>query len=68
MPMNLFNTWDIVVSITQQLKQLEVLNLSYNRLKYPTVTNELSNAFLKLKVLVLNHCNIQSMSEVQNFH
>ena len=61
---NLFTSWDTVISISSQLPFLEVLNLSFNRLSYPSESLDFAQSFLKLRILVLNYCNIKSLDEV----
>ncbi|XP_057361722.1 tubulin-specific chaperone E isoform X3 [Manis pentadactyla] len=55
---NLLSSWDEVIAIADQLKYLEVLNLSENLLKFPTGSSSLTRAFSTLKVLVLNRTGI----------
>jgi hypothetical protein len=56
---NLIGSWAAVISICKQLPQLQLLNLSLNRLQLPC---SLQHAGLQqlpgLKCLVLNQCNI----------
>jgi hypothetical protein len=61
---NLFTSWETVITMTVQLPYLEVLNLGNNRLAYPPESLDISQAFLKLRILVLNYCNIKSLDEV----
>ncbi|XP_013011782.1 tubulin-specific chaperone E isoform X3 [Cavia porcellus] len=55
---NLLSSWDEVICIAQQLKHLEVLDLSENKLKFPSASSSLPGAFSTLKVLVLNRTGI----------
>ncbi|XP_061038189.1 tubulin-specific chaperone E isoform X2 [Eubalaena glacialis] len=55
---NLLSSWDEVVDIADQLKHLEVLNLSENRLKFPSRSPSPTGTFAALKVLVLNRIGI----------
>ncbi|XP_022408853.1 tubulin-specific chaperone E isoform X1 [Delphinapterus leucas] len=55
---NLLSSWDEVVDIADQLKHLEVLNLSENKLKFPSGSPPPTGTFSALKVLVLNRIGI----------
>uniref|UniRef100_F6Z6T8 Tubulin-specific chaperone E n=1 Tax=Ornithorhynchus anatinus TaxID=9258 RepID=F6Z6T8_ORNAN len=56
---NLLSSWDEVTRIADQLTDLEVLNLSENKLKFPPVDAPPSpGTFSALKVLVLNRTGI----------
>ncbi|KAM9006771.1 tubulin-specific chaperone E isoform X2 [Sarcophilus harrisii] len=55
---NLLSSWNEVISIAAQLKYLEVLNLSENKLKFPYDSPSPSFTFSALKVLVLNRTGI----------
>ncbi|XP_042765332.1 tubulin-specific chaperone E isoform X1 [Panthera leo] len=55
---NLLSSWDEVLSIADQLKHLEVLNLSENKLRFPSGSPSLAGTFPALKVLVLNRTGI----------
>ncbi|XP_014936199.1 tubulin-specific chaperone E isoform X2 [Acinonyx jubatus] len=55
---NLLSSWDEVLNIADQLKHLEVLNLSENKLHFPSVSPSLAGTFPALKVLVLNRTGI----------
>lgn len=54
----LMSSWDAVASITKQLDHLEGLNLSWNRLQLPSEPSAHATAFLRLKTLVLNSCDL----------
>uniref|UniRef100_A0A2K5F4Z1 Tubulin-specific chaperone E n=1 Tax=Aotus nancymaae TaxID=37293 RepID=A0A2K5F4Z1_AOTNA len=55
---NLLSSWDEVMRIADQLRHLEVLNLSENKLKFPSGSAPLTGTFSALKVLVLNRTGI----------
>ncbi|XP_053460104.1 tubulin-specific chaperone E isoform X2 [Nycticebus coucang] len=55
---NLLSSWDEVISIADELRGLEVLNLSENKLKYPCGSACLPGTFSALKILVLNRTGI----------
>ncbi|XP_075388310.1 tubulin-specific chaperone E isoform X1 [Tenrec ecaudatus] len=55
---NLLSSWDEVIHIADQLKQLDVLNLSENKLQFPSSSPTLMGTFSALKVLVLNRTGI----------
>uniref|UniRef100_A0A9L0RU93 Tubulin folding cofactor E n=1 Tax=Equus caballus TaxID=9796 RepID=A0A9L0RU93_HORSE len=55
---NLLSSWDDVIDIADQLKDLEVLNLSENKLEFPSCSTSLIGTFSALKVLVLNRTGI----------
>ncbi|KAM7419940.1 hypothetical protein PAMA_016847 [Pampus argenteus] len=50
--------WEDVASITQQLQQLEGLQLSYNRLRLPSDPSAHCQAFCSLRVLALVGCEL----------
>lgn len=54
----LIGRWDNVAAITEQMEALEGLQLSFNRLQMPSDPPLLSKAFLNLRVLALNHCQL----------
>uniref|UniRef100_A0A8C0MKC2 Tubulin-specific chaperone E n=1 Tax=Canis lupus familiaris TaxID=9615 RepID=A0A8C0MKC2_CANLF len=54
---NLLSSWDEVLDIADQLKHLEVLNLSENKLSFP-LASALTRAFPALKILALNRTGI----------
>ncbi|XP_041606348.1 tubulin-specific chaperone E isoform X1 [Vulpes lagopus] len=55
---NLLSSWDEVLDIADQLKHLEVLNLSENKLSFPLASLTLTRAFPALKILALNRTGI----------
>ncbi|XP_077607853.1 tubulin-specific chaperone E isoform X2 [Crocuta crocuta] len=55
---NLLSSWDEVLDIADQLKHLEFLNLSENKLNFPSDSPSLTRTFPALKVLVLNRTGI----------
>ncbi|XP_006895442.1 PREDICTED: tubulin-specific chaperone E [Elephantulus edwardii] len=55
---NLLSSWDEMIRIADQLKQLDFLNLSENKLHFPSGSPYLTGAFSALKVLVLNRTGI----------
>ncbi|XP_060262711.1 tubulin-specific chaperone E isoform X1 [Ovis aries] len=55
---NLLSSWEEVIDIANQLKHLEVLNLSENKLTFPSSSPSPTGAFSMLKVLVLNRTGI----------
>ncbi|XP_047557381.1 tubulin-specific chaperone E isoform X2 [Lutra lutra] len=55
---NLLSSWDEVLDIADQLKHLEVLNLSENKLSFPSGSPARTGTFPALKVLVLNRTGI----------
>ncbi|XP_004854680.1 tubulin-specific chaperone E isoform X1 [Heterocephalus glaber] len=55
---NLLSSWDEVICIALQLEHLEILNLSENKMKFPSASPSLTGTFSTLKVLVLNRTGI----------
>ncbi|XP_020930054.1 tubulin-specific chaperone E isoform X1 [Sus scrofa] len=55
---NLLSSWDDVIAIADQLKHLEVLNLSENKLRFPSGLPSPTGTFSMLKVLVLNRTGV----------
>lgn len=55
---NLLSTWDEVIAIAEQLKDLEGLNLSENKLQFPSDSPTPTTTFSTLKTLVLNKTGI----------
>ncbi|XP_060047940.1 tubulin-specific chaperone E isoform X3 [Erinaceus europaeus] len=60
---NLLSSWDEVINIADQLKRLESLTLSENKLKFPSGLQSLPGTFSTLKTLVLNRTGV-TWSEV----
>ncbi|XP_062295104.1 tubulin-specific chaperone E [Scomber scombrus] len=54
----LLSCWEDVAAVTQQLEQLEGLQLSYNRLRLTSDPSALCQAFNRLKVLSLIGCDL----------
>ncbi|KAM4692907.1 tubulin-specific chaperone E isoform 1-T3 [Discoglossus pictus] len=55
---NLLSSWETLADITRQLKELERLDLSENRLCLSSAPSSLSDAFLNLKILSLNRTGL----------
>ncbi|XP_060609833.2 geranylgeranyl pyrophosphate synthase isoform X1 [Anolis sagrei] len=55
---NLLSSWKEVVNIACQLEHLETLNVSENKMKFPSSSPPNSRAFCNLKVLALNHTEV----------
>ncbi|XP_035176928.1 tubulin-specific chaperone E [Oxyura jamaicensis] len=55
---NLLSSWDTVTDIASQVPNLETLNISENKMKFPSTSICLSNVFSKLKILALNQTEI----------
>ncbi|XP_036091496.1 tubulin-specific chaperone E isoform X3 [Rousettus aegyptiacus] len=55
---NLLSLWDDVTDIADQLRHLEVLNLSENKLRFPPGAASPAGTFSALKVLVLSRTGI----------
>ncbi|KAF6274812.1 tubulin folding cofactor E [Rhinolophus ferrumequinum] len=55
---NLLSSWDEVIDIADQLTHLEVLNLSENKLRFPSDSLSSTGRFTTLKVLVLSRTGI----------
>ncbi|NXX39554.1 TBCE protein, partial [Tricholaema leucomelas] len=55
---NLVSSWEIVTAIASQLQNLETLNISENKMKFPHTSTSGSSVFSKLKVLALNQTEI----------
>lgn len=55
---NLLSLWDDVTDIADQLRHLEVLNLSENKLRFPPGAAWPAGTFSALKVLVLSRTGI----------
>lgn len=55
---NLLSSWEEVIDIADQLKHLEVLNLSENKLTSPSSSPSPTGTFSTLKLLVLNRTGV----------
>nr|XP_019602536.1 PREDICTED: tubulin-specific chaperone E isoform X1 [Rhinolophus sinicus] len=55
---NLLSSWDEVTDIADQLTHLEVLNLSENKLRFPSDSLSPTGRFTTLKVLVLSRTGV----------
>ncbi|XP_044275976.1 tubulin-specific chaperone E isoform X1 [Varanus komodoensis] len=55
---NLLSSWKEVVAIACQLEKLETLNLSDNKMRFPSTPLPASTAFCKLRVLALNRTRV----------
>nr|XP_004659697.2 tubulin-specific chaperone E [Jaculus jaculus]XP_045004659.1 tubulin-specific chaperone E [Jaculus jaculus] len=60
---NLFSSWDEVMHIAEQLRSLEVLDLSKNQLQFPSESVMPAGTFSALKVLILTQTGV-SWAEV----
>ncbi|NWJ10867.1 TBCE protein, partial [Crypturellus undulatus] len=55
---NLISSWETVTDIASQVQNLETLNISENKMKFPATSVSVSSAFLKLRILALNQTEI----------
>ncbi|NXC46498.1 TBCE protein, partial [Penelope pileata] len=55
---NLISCWDTVTDIASQVPDLETLDISGNKMKFPSTSVPESSAFLKLTTLALNQTEI----------
>ncbi|XP_053155766.1 tubulin-specific chaperone E isoform X2 [Hemicordylus capensis] len=55
---NLLSSWKEVVNIACQVENLETLNLSGNKMKFPPTSPPVSRAFCRLRVLALNQTGV----------
>nr|XP_054485556.1 tubulin-specific chaperone E isoform X3 [Agelaius phoeniceus] len=55
---NLISSWETVVAIASQVQNLETLNVSENKMKFPSTSTFTSSAFSNLKILALNQTEI----------
>uniref|UniRef100_A0A8C2Y5B7 Tubulin-specific chaperone E n=1 Tax=Coturnix japonica TaxID=93934 RepID=A0A8C2Y5B7_COTJA len=55
---NLVSCWDTVIDIASQVPNLETLDISGNKMKFPSTSISVSNAFSKLTTLALNQTGI----------
>uniref|UniRef100_A0A8D0HGZ2 Tubulin-specific chaperone E n=1 Tax=Sphenodon punctatus TaxID=8508 RepID=A0A8D0HGZ2_SPHPU len=51
---NLLSSWEKVIDIAYQTENLEILNLSENKMKFPSAPASAFTVFCKLRVLALN--------------
>uniref|UniRef100_A0ACB8GB82 Uncharacterized protein n=1 Tax=Sphaerodactylus townsendi TaxID=933632 RepID=A0ACB8GB82_9SAUR len=55
---NLLSSWMEVIAIACQAENLEIANLSQNKMKFPATSPPASGAFCKLRVLALNQTGV----------
>ncbi|NWU89937.1 TBCE protein, partial [Upupa epops] len=55
---NLISSWETVTAIASQVRNLETLNISENKLKFPCTSPSVPGVFSKLRVLALNQTEI----------
>ncbi|NXI66602.1 TBCE protein, partial [Anseranas semipalmata] len=55
---NLLSSWDTVTDIASQVPNLETLNISENKMKFPSTSISVSSVFSKLMILALNQTGI----------
>ncbi|NXU57116.1 TBCE protein, partial [Turnix velox] len=55
---NLISSWETVTAIASQVQNLESLNTSENKMKFPSTSTSISSVFPKLKILALNQTEI----------
>ncbi|KAL8185869.1 UNVERIFIED_CONTAM: hypothetical protein K2H54_059164 [Gekko kuhli] len=55
---NLLSSWTEVIAIACQVENLEIVNLSQNKMKFPATSLPASGAFCKLRVLALNQTGV----------
>ncbi|XP_041341392.1 tubulin-specific chaperone E isoform X2 [Pyrgilauda ruficollis] len=55
---NLISSWETVVAIASQVQNLETLNVSENKMRFPSTSTFTSSAFSNLKILALNQTEI----------
>uniref|UniRef100_A0A8C0HSQ0 Tubulin-specific chaperone E n=1 Tax=Buteo japonicus TaxID=224669 RepID=A0A8C0HSQ0_9AVES len=55
---NLISSWETVTAIASQVQNLETLNLSENKMKFPSTSTSESSVFSKLRILALNQTQI----------
>uniref|UniRef100_A0A8C6Z3P1 Tubulin folding cofactor E n=1 Tax=Nothoprocta perdicaria TaxID=30464 RepID=A0A8C6Z3P1_NOTPE len=63
---NLISSWETATDIASQVQNLETLNISENKMKFPATSISGSSAFLKLRILALNQTEI-TWTEVRTF-
>ncbi|KAM9017959.1 tubulin-specific chaperone E isoform 2-T2 [Ara ararauna] len=55
---NLISSWETVTAIASEVQNLETLNASGNKMKFPSTSTSVSSVFSKLRVLALNQTAI----------
>nr|XP_028579901.1 geranylgeranyl pyrophosphate synthase isoform X1 [Podarcis muralis]XP_028579902.1 geranylgeranyl pyrophosphate synthase isoform X1 [Podarcis muralis] len=55
---NLLSSWKEVIAIASQVENLEILNLSQNKMKFPSTPPPASTTFCNLKTLALNQTGV----------
>ncbi|NXO01253.1 TBCE protein, partial [Rhinopomastus cyanomelas] len=55
---NLITSWETVTAIASQLQHLETLNVSENKIKFPSAPTSVPSVFPKLRILALNQTEI----------
>ncbi|NXD29136.1 TBCE protein, partial [Spelaeornis formosus] len=55
---NLISSWETVIAIVSQVQNLETLNVSENKMRFPFTSTFTSSAFSNLKILALNQTEI----------
>ncbi|KFQ83437.1 Tubulin-specific chaperone E, partial [Phoenicopterus ruber ruber] len=55
---NLISSWETVAAIASQVQNLEILNISENKMEFPSTSTSLSGTFSKLRILALNQTEI----------
>ncbi|CAM9927811.1 unnamed protein product [Bubo scandiacus] len=55
---NLISSWETVTAIASQIQNLETLNISENKMKFPSTSISVSSVFSKLRILALNQTEI----------
>uniref|UniRef100_A0A8D0HNV8 Tubulin-specific chaperone E n=1 Tax=Sphenodon punctatus TaxID=8508 RepID=A0A8D0HNV8_SPHPU len=63
---NLLSSWEKVIDIAYQTENLEILNLSENKMKFPSAPASAFTVFCKLRVLALNLTGV-TWTEVMHF-
>nr|XP_009679102.1 PREDICTED: tubulin-specific chaperone E [Struthio camelus australis] len=55
---NLISSWETVADIASQVQNLETLNISENKMKFPSTSISVPSVFSKLRILALNQTEI----------
>ncbi|KAM6280570.1 geranylgeranyl pyrophosphate synthase isoform 2-T2 [Porphyrio hochstetteri] len=55
---NLISSWETVTAIASQVQNLETLDISENKMKFPSTSASVSSVFSKLRILALNRTGI----------